>query len=247
MTRRQFIESHGATCKNWQWSWSFTNVSERLIIFGAWDRDTKGRIARIFSKDWAEPRGRKQAGYAQSREHIRLIEEEGYRLKTFPMQRFDHEDNDGRAKRAKIGGFTPKLTEKTLTRVGTDWYAADSSVTGLLAEELSTPERYSEGARFSVTINAYERNPKTRAACIAHYGHTCAVCGFNFGKAFGSLGAGFIHVHHVVPIGKMGKEYEINPVADLRPVCPNCHAMIHQAEPALRVAQLRSHIDKLKS
>jgi 5-methylcytosine-specific restriction enzyme A len=245
MTRRQFIEAQGATCKNWQWSWSFINKSERFVIFGAWDRDTKGRTTRIFSESWERPRGHKSPGYDQSREHIRLIEEEGYRLKTFPMQRGDPDDNDGRAKRVKIGAFIPELAERTLTRVGTEWYAADSSITSPLAEELSTPEKYSEGARFAVTINAYERNPKARAACIAHHCHVCAVCGFDFAKVFGTLGEGFIHVHHVTPIGRIGKEYKIDPVADLIPVCPNCHAMIHRAEPPFTVEQLRSHIKKL--
>ena len=248
MTRRQFIESHGATCKNWQWSWSFINESERFIIFGAWDRDTKGRTTRIFSEDWAEPRGRKQAGYNQSREHIRLIEEKGYRLKTFPMKRSDIGDADGRAKRAKIGGFTPVLTDRTLTRIGTDWYAVDvgPSTPIALAEELSTPEKYSEGARVAVTINAYERNPKARAACIGHHGYVCTVCGFDFVRIYGAFGEGFIHVHHVVPIGKIGKEYTIDPIADLVPVCPNCHAMIHRVEPPVTVEQLRSHISDLK-
>ncbi|MDQ6631942.1 MAG: HNH endonuclease [Verrucomicrobiota bacterium] len=160
------------------------------------------------------------------------------------MKRGDPADNDGRAKPAKIGGFNSELTERTLTRVGTEWYAADPSVTSPLAEELSTPEKYSEGARFTVTINAYERNPKARAACIAHHGHVCAVCGFNFGRIFGTLGEGFIHVHHLVPIGRIGKEYKIDPIADLIPVCPNCHAMIHRAEPSLTVEQLRKHIGK---
>jgi len=36
-------------------------------------------------------------------------------------------------------------------------------------------------------------------------------------KIFGALGEGFIHVHHIVPIGKMGKQYEIDPIADLIP------------------------------
>jgi 5-methylcytosine-specific restriction protein A len=246
MNRREFIESHGATCKNWQWSWSFINEPERFIIFGAWDRDTKGRTSRIFSEDWERPRGHKSAGYDQSREHIRLIEEEGYRLKTFPMERADIGDDDGRAKRVKIGGFTPKLTERMLTRVGTNWYAADSGVTSPLAEELSLPEKYSEDARLTVIINAYERSAKARAACIAHHGHACAVCGFDFGQVFGALGEGFIHVHHVVPIGKVGKEYKVDPVEDLIPICPNCHAMIHQSEPPLTIEQLRKHISDLK-
>ncbi len=40
MSRKEFIESVDATCKNWQWSWSFINETERFIVFGAWDRNT---------------------------------------------------------------------------------------------------------------------------------------------------------------------------------------------------------------
>lgn len=242
MNRRQFIESNGATCKNWQWSWSFINKLERFIIFGAWDSDTKGKTTRIFSEEWATPRGHKQAGYDQSREHIRLIEEEGYRLKTFPMMRADNGDDDGRTKRPRIKGFISALTERKLTRVGPNWYAGDFEAVVTLAEEISTSSKYSEGARCTVSINAYERNPKARAACIAHHGLTCSVCGFNFVQIYGTLGEGFIHVHHINPIGKIGNEYEINPIKDLIPVCPNCHAMIHRTEPALTIEQLRNHL-----
>ena len=85
-------------------------------------------------------------------------------------------------------------------------------------------------------------NPKAHAACIERHGHSCAVCGFDFARVYGTLGEGFIHVHHVVPIGKIGERYQIDPMADLIPVCPNCHAMIHRTEPPLTVEQLRNHI-----
>lgn len=238
MTRKRFIESHGATCTNWNFSWSFINTSERLIIFGAWDQQTTGKMSMILSEDWqTNKKGRKNKGYKQSREHVRLIEEEGYRLMTFPMQYSEREDGT-----AKIEGFTPQLSERTLSKIGTAWYAVDSGSATPLPEELPRAERYSEGARFNITINAYERNPKARAACIAHHGHLCAVCGFDFVKIYGDLGQGYIHVHHVVPIGKVGKQYTVDPVADLIPVCPNCHAMIHRVEPPLTVEQLRKHI-----
>src|SRR6266480_5101142 len=88
VNRREFIESQGATCKNWQWSWSFINEAKRIIIFGAWDRDTVGKRTKIFSEDWQFGRsGRRNSGYRQAKEHIRLIEEEGYQLMTFPMHR----------------------------------------------------------------------------------------------------------------------------------------------------------------
>jgi len=245
MSRKTFIESRGATCNNWNWSWSFINESKRFIIFGAWDRLTKGRNAMIFSEDWKlTAQNQKSKGYSQSREHIRLIEEEGYRLMTFPMEPTEDSWQDGAT--AKIKRFTPVLTEKTLTRIGAVWYAADPDATISLAEELATPEKYPEGARCSVTINAYERNPKARAACIAHHGHLCAACGFDFAAVYGAFGKDFIHVHHIKPIGKIGKQYEVDPKADLIPVCPNCHAMIHRTEPALTVTQLREHIQEMK-
>ncbi|HDY85591.1 MAG TPA: HNH endonuclease, partial [Methylophaga sp.] len=86
MSRKKFIESQGATCRNWTWSWSFINESEKVIIFGAWDTNTDGDTSLILSDTWEySGKGRKQPAYEQSREHIRLIEEEGYELKTFPI------------------------------------------------------------------------------------------------------------------------------------------------------------------
>src|SRR5712692_1743305 len=73
MTRREFIESVGATCQNWQWSWSFVNQAERFVVFGAWDRNTAGRKSMILSESWmTNNRGRKNPGFKQSRDHIRL-------------------------------------------------------------------------------------------------------------------------------------------------------------------------------
>jgi 5-methylcytosine-specific restriction protein A len=245
MSRKTFIESQGAMCRNWNWSWSFINEAKRIIIFGAWDRFTNGRRAMIFSDDWkVNPKGQKSKGFGQSREHIRLIEEEGYRLMTFPMEPDEASWKDGGI--AKIKRFTPVLSNKTLMRVGAEWFAADPDATVPLAEELTAPERFPEGARFSVTINAYERNPKARAACIAHHGYLCTACGFDFALIYGTLGKDYIHVHHIKPIGKIGKQYEVDPKKDLIPVCPNCHSMIHHTEPPLTVEQLREHIREMK-
>jgi len=52
MNRKQFIESEGATCRNWTWSWSFINENDKVIIFGAWDQHSKGNTSEIFSEDW---------------------------------------------------------------------------------------------------------------------------------------------------------------------------------------------------
>jgi len=241
MNRREFIESLGATCRNWRWSWSFVNAKERFVIFGAWDIHTEGSASLILSEDWERSRGRRQPAFAESREHLRLVEEEGYRLFTFPMEHSRDRVDDQGVGPATIGTFTPKVEERILRRVGGQWYASDGN---MLPEEVHVPSRYTEGASVSVSINAYERNASARAACIAHHGHLCVACGFDFGKVFGEFGKGYIHVHHIVPLSKIDREYEVDPVADLVPICPNCHAMIQRTTPALTVDQLREHIRK---
>ena len=104
---------------------------------------------------------------------------------------------------------------------------------------------FREGAISQVLVNAYERNPQARQKCIEHYGTSCFVCGFNFGKVFGELGEGFIHVHHLKPISEVGEEYKINPIEDMRPVCPNCHAIIHRQTPLLSIEEIQSLLQKL--
>ncbi len=243
MNRKQFIESQGATCLNWTWSWSFINEKEKVVIFGAWDIHTDGNTSLIFSEDWKiSRRGDIQKGYKQSREHIRLVEEEGYKLKTFPMQYSDANKGEDGIGPAKIKGFEPKLTEKSLKRVGRKWYASDDALGNLLPEEVETPEQFFEGASRTVSVNTYERNSDARAKCIKHHGYKCAVCNFYFETFYGAVGKNYIHVHHIVSLSKIGKEYELNPIKDLIPVCPNCHAIIHRTRPTLTVEQLKQHL-----
>ena len=106
---------------------------------------------------------------------------------------------------------------------------------GGIEGELGLPE----GAKKTVTVNKYERSKKNREACIAEFGSNCQVCGFSFGATYGKLGEGCIHVHHLVPVSKMGGEYRINPIEDLIPVCPNCHWMLHRKEPPYTPQELR--------
>lgn len=99
---------------------------------------------------------------------------------------------------------------------------------------------YREGAVRRVLVNIYERDRAARQACVAHYGTQCSVCGLDFKDRYGSLGVGFIHVHHVVPLSELGPEYELDPIRDLRPVCPNCHAMLHRRRPSLSITEVRA-------
>lgn len=104
-----------------------------------------------------------------------------------------------------------------------------------------------EGAKIRVEVNRYERSPVNRAACISHYGTKCLACGLDFSEKYGSLGDGYIEVHHRVPVSEMGGAYRLNPVKDLVTVCANCHAMLHRAKPPLRVEALAEIIANLRA
>ena len=101
-----------------------------------------------------------------------------------------------------------------------------------------------EGARRLVYINSYERSRKAREACKRIHGTSCAACGFDFGGAYGSGFRGYIHIHHLRPLADIGEEYEVDPRADLIPVCPNCHAVIHSENPPLSIAAVRKLLRK---
>jgi hypothetical protein len=99
-----------------------------------------------------------------------------------------------------------------------------------------------EGALKRVVSSRFERNAAARRACIAHHGTSCGICAFSFQSIFGDLGVGFIHVHHVKPLAGLRREYRVDPVRDLLPICPNCHAMIHRQDPPIDVDVLRRQI-----
>ncbi|MCK9210739.1 MAG: HNH endonuclease [Ignavibacteriaceae bacterium] len=105
--------------------------------------------------------------------------------------------------------------------------------------ENGTQKTYIEGTPNQVTLTKYERNPFTRKKCIEHYGYSCVVCGFNFEKTYGQIGKDFIHVHHLQQVATVGKTYEVDPIKDLRPVCPNCHSIIHKRKTAFRIDELK--------
>ena len=237
MNRKQFILSKGATCDNWTWSWSFVNHQNKFVIFGAWDTEREEDRTVILREAWEyneTKKGlRKQAGYNQSIEHIEYINQ-GYDLYIFNMIYSESVDNENVA---KIKDFDKNLEKRILKKEGSIWFA--DLEPKLFPNEISDEETYIEGAKYQVLVNAYERDPKARDACIKHFGTTCQGCGFDFEKVYGDIGKGFIHVHHIKPLHTLGENYELDPKKDLIPLCPNCHAMVHRKNPVMKVEQLR--------
>jgi hypothetical protein len=82
-----------------------------------------------------------------------------------------------------------------------------------------TVRSFREGAPRDVAQSRRERDPEARSACLDHWGSACVVCG---------LDTPWNHVHHLYPLAE--GERDVNPVTDLRPVCPSCHGMIVSAQ-----------------
>jgi predicted HNH restriction endonuclease len=98
-----------------------------------------------------------------------------------------------------------------------------------------------EGKRRKVLGIRIERSKKLRDRCLAHWGYSCQVCDLNFEERYGAIGKDFIHVHHLNSIAVTG-ETQTDPVKDLRPVCPNCHSMLHKEYPPLSIDGLKAMI-----
>jgi 5-methylcytosine-specific restriction protein A len=66
----------------------------------------------------------------------------------------------------------------------------------------------------------------------------------NFENTYGEVEKDFIHVHHIIPLHEIQQDYIVDPIKDLIPVCPNCHAMLHRKEIGayLSIEQLRERI-----
>lgn len=105
--------------------------------------------------------------------------------------------------------------------------------------EEGIPEGKVEGDVSLVTVNKYERSRYNRALCLKYYGFKCRGCGDLLEEKYGPMGIGVIHVHHIVPVSKMGTSYRLNPIKDLIPLCPNCHNIVHRTNPPLEIFELR--------
>lgn len=56
-----------------------------------------------------------------------------------------------------------------------------------------------------------------------------------------------LNVHHLLPLSAIKEDYQLDPVNDLLPVCPNCHAMLHRRKPPFTPEQLKALMDANKS
>ena len=99
-----------------------------------------------------------------------------------------------------------------------------------IIEEADGKKIYEEGKRITKDFaQEVARNSQARIDCLALKGHRCIVCEQDLEEKYGV--PGIIHVHHLKPLYESLGDREVDPVKDLVPVCPNCHAVIHSKGP----------------
>jgi hypothetical protein len=120
--------------------------------------------------------------------------------------------------------------EKELTRVSADRRHAEAM----------------EGECYQRQVIFRTRNRTLIAAKKAISDCRCEVCGMSFVERYGQIGKGYIVAHHEKPIGSR-KRASRTTLEEIRLVCPNCHAMLHQKTPAMSIELLRKIFEQHRS
>lgn len=229
MSRKQFIELNGATCDNWTWSWSFVNHKDRIVIFGAWEHWKEGSETKIFDKSWSvSDTGRKENGFSQSMRHIKLVQDEGYLLKTFKMIISDERKNEKGLGPAKIEKFDRELTPMYLDERDDKWYAVeflDDTLDDLHISPDFSALGSDGGLSFMVMKSYVRRDPKVRQKVIERATSGCERKSCSDTRKY----PGFLDVHHI--LGAKNSDRYWNCVA----LCPNCHREAHYSPDKERI------------
>jgi 5-methylcytosine-specific restriction protein A len=110
------------------------------------------------------------------------------------------------------------------------------------SENLSSNQTSFDEGFIKYMVREFEvttRNQKLVSEAKKRYDKICSVCDFDFSIYYGEYGAGFIEMHHLKPIKEGPRNSTIN---DLRPVCSNCHRMLHKGDRLLSIEELKQII-----
>jgi len=141
-------------------------------------------------------------------------------------------NDDGSANGKELSQVEVGPSQGLIETIESDLRAAEAEVEGW------------EGERTERLVAHYERKSHLRAAALKYHGTTCKACGFDFELTYGTHGANFIEVHHLVPVSSLGESRVVNPLTDMTVLCANCHRMIHRRRDApLTLDELRELID----
>jgi len=224
--------------------WIVTIDSGELILCGPM------LLGRVDPESHGQWRAKVKKGKEQQAKWINLTAVVGAIRFESDRDRFDF-DTMGKIKAQQLQ-TNRILTKETADILRKTWRKGSVDENDSEQEEFVFPEEnvekgtLAEGALRRVTINAYERSDAARSKCLAHYGTTCVVCKTNLQSIYGHAAAGLIHVHHLQSLAAVGGDYEVDPIEDLRPVCPNCHAVIHRKKTPYSIEEVRDFIAQAK-
>jgi hypothetical protein len=110
-------------------------------------------------------------------------------------------------------------------------------------EYVDPAEEFLEGGRKIRQHMRTERSPTLRAHARDLWrarlgGLKCIACGFSFERRYGQLGVDFIEMHHQAPLAALPDRSAVRP-EQLKPLCANCHRMVHSQRPMLTIRALK--------
>jgi len=120
----------------------------------------------------------------------------------------------------------------------------ESGLSQPLSEKDIVKENYefSEGGTKEIILELQKREPTLKRHAIDKYGLNCQICNFNFEQFYGTIGAGYIELHHNQPLS-VDKEQRTTTLQDIAIVCANCHRVLHRTgEKPLSIEVLRNAI-----
>ncbi len=117
------------------------------------------------------------------------------------------------------------------------------SVSSVQNKTKSNQQLHDEGFKREIIHEVSTRDRKLVELAKETYGTICCVCDFNFGVEYGSLGEGFIEVHHLYPISEGNRK---SSVEDVNTVCANCHRMLHRGNKLMSIENLREIVQEQK-
>ena len=117
---KKFMTDIGGTCSNWNWAWSYVNEDAKEVYMPVWDVFDKGTRGCVLKPIWNTETSRKKPGYKLMLEHIRLVVEEGYKLKVYTQVLDKARSEHPRAVRK---GFYRDMTPARLIEQDGEWFA----------------------------------------------------------------------------------------------------------------------------
>lgn len=102
LTRKEYMQRHGLTCTNNQWSWVLVNHDKKYIVVQKPNKNSR----EVYSPAWGKPT---QASHNDFKKHLDLVKSEGYGVKMADMEGYVGEDG-----RYHITGYHQALYDAKL-------------------------------------------------------------------------------------------------------------------------------------